>query len=126
MPKKKEEKKEEKIEKEKVKTTEEKPEEEELSEEEALSKLQDSINRMPVKDLIGSMMMNLAATSYVKLGLPAETNAKYKDNEEAKHAIDCLAALLEAIEPQLEKEEADAYRQTVANLKLAYVNVKQG
>lgn len=118
MAKEKEEKKEEKIEKEEATAAEKKKEE--LNEEEALKKLQDTVNRMPVKDLIGSMLMNLAATSYIKLGLPAETNSVYKDTKQAKQAIDCLDALLKAIEPELEKEEADAYRQTVANLKVAY------
>lgn len=103
-----------------VETAEEKHVKEELSEDDALKKLQDTVNRIPAKDLIGSMMMNLAATSYVKLGLPAETNASYKDVAQAKQAIDCLDALLKAIEPALEPQEADAYRQTVANLKLAY------
>jgi hypothetical protein len=92
----------------------------EMTEDEALKKLQDTVNRMPVKDLIGSMLMNLAATSYVKLGLPAETNASYKDVAQARQAIDCLDALVKAIEPALEPQEADAYRQAVANLKLAY------
>jgi hypothetical protein len=92
----------------------------EMTEDEAIKKLQDTVNRMPVKDLIGSMLMNLAATSYVKLGLPAETNASYKDVEQARQAIDCLDALVKAIEPALEPQEADAYRQAVANLKLAY------
>jgi hypothetical protein len=103
-----------------VETAEEQPEKEEMTEDEALKKLQDTVNRMPVKDLIGSMMMNLAATSYVKLGLPAETNAGYKDVAQAKQAIDCLDTLVKAIEPALEPQEVDAYRQTVANLKLAY------
>jgi hypothetical protein len=98
---------------------EEKPKEE-MSEDEALKKLQDTVNRMPVKDLIGSMLMNLAATSYVKLGLPSEINASYKDVAQARQAIDCLDALVKAIEPALDPQEADAYRQTVANLKLAY------
>lgn len=108
-----------------VEAAKEQSEKEEISEDEAMKNLQDAVNRMPVKDLIGSMMMNLAATSYVKLGLPAETNASYKEVAQAKQAIDCLDALRLAIEPALEKEEADVYRQTVANLKLAYVNVKQ-
>ena len=103
-----------------VETSEEQPKKEERTEDEALKKLQDTVNRMPVKDLIGSMLMNLAATSYVKLGLPAETNAAYKDTEQAKQAIDCLDALLKAIEPAMDPQEANAYRQTVANLKLAY------
>ncbi len=103
-----------------VETSEEQPKKEEMSEDEALKKLQDTVNRMPVKELIGSMLMNLAATSYVKLGLPKETNAAYKDTEQAKQAIDCLDALLRAIEPAMDPQEAGAYRQTVANLKLAY------
>ncbi len=97
---------------------------EELSEDEALKQLQEAVNRMPVKDLIGSMLMNLSATAYVKMGLPEETNGKYKEIAEAKQAVDCMDALVKAIEPALEKDALDMYRQTVANLKMAYVRVK--
>ncbi len=100
------------------KTTAEQPE---MSEEEALRELQDAIDRMPVRDMIVNMMMSLASTAYKKLGLPEETNGKHKDPTQAKQAIDALDALVNCIGPDMEPRDAESFRQTVANLKMAYV-----
>jgi len=97
---------------------------EEVSEEDALKELQDAIDRMPVKDMIVNMMMSLASTAYKKLGLPEETNGKHKDPAQAKQAIDALDALVGCIGPDMEPRDAESFRQTVANLKMAYVQVK--
>lgn len=93
----------------------------EISEEEALRELQDALDKMPVRDLIVNMMMSLASTAYKKMGLPEETNAKYKDLPQAKQAIDALDALVNCIGVDLEPREAESFRQTVANLKMAFV-----
>lgn len=107
--------------KKKIKNAEEtKPE---LTEEEALAQLQDAIDNMPVKDLAYNMMMNMASTAYKKLGLPVETNAKYKDLKQAKLAIDCLDGLLNAAAGDLEPQDIDAFRQTAANLKMTFAQL---
>ena len=93
----------------------------EMSEEEALKELQDAIDRMPVRDMIVNMMMNLASTAYKKLGLPEETNGKHKDLVQAKQAIDAVDALVNCIGADMEPRDAESFRQTVANLKMAYV-----
>jgi len=81
------------------------------------------VNKMPVKDLVINMMTNLITTAYVKMGLPEERNKQYKDLEQAKQAIDCLDGLLGAAD-FLSEEEAGAFRQTAANLKIAYASAK--
>lgn len=94
-----------------------------LNEEEALAQLQDAIDKMHVKDLAYNMMMNMASTAYKKMGLPVEQNAKYKDLPQAKLAIDCLDGLLNAAGSSIEAQDADAFRQTVANLKMTFAQL---
>ncbi len=93
----------------------------EMSEEEAMRELQDAIDRMPVRDMVVNMMMSLASTGYKKLGLPEETNGKHKDVMQAKQAIDALDALVGCIGADMDARDAESFRQTVANLKMAYV-----
>lgn len=119
------EKKKAKKETEEAKVTEPKGKKEpDLSEEEALAQLQDAIDQMAVKDLAYNMMMNMASTAYKKMGLPVESNAKYKDLAQAKLAIDCLDGLLNATAGALESQDTEAFRQTAANLKLTFAQLK--
>lgn len=105
----------------KKKAAEESPKKEEkISQREVLRRF---VNKMPVKDLAMNMMTNLITTAYVKMGLPEEQNKQYKDLEQAKQAIDCLDGLLGAAD-FLSEEEASAFKQTSANLKMAYASAK--
>ena len=109
---------------EETKATEPKVEKEpELTEEEALAQFQETIDKMPVQDLVVNMMMNLASTAYKKMGLPAESNAKNKDLKQAKQAIDCVDALLNAIAGDLEARDTESFRQTIANLKMTFAQL---
>ncbi len=128
-PKKEEEKKEEvKAEETKAEEETEKKEEkkegkeEEISEEEALRQFQEAIDRLSTKDMVTDMMISLSSVSYKKLGLPEETNKKHRDLDQAKQAIDCLGALVDAIEPALSAEEVKMFKQTVSNLRMAYIS----
>lgn len=98
----------------------EKPDEE-LTEEEARKRLQDMIDRMTVKDIVADMMISLSSLAYKKLGLPEDSNAKFKDLDQAKQAIDCLAGLLEGIKPVFSEDELKTFETTIANLKMAFV-----
>lgn len=107
--------------KEEVKAEETKVEEE-ISEEEALRQFQEAIDRLSTKDMVTDMMISLSSVSYKKLGLPEETNKKHRDLDQAKQAIDCLGALVDAIEPALSAEEVKMFKQTVSNLRMAYIS----
>jgi hypothetical protein len=96
----------------------------EMTEDEAMRELQDAIDKMPVRDLLMNMMISLASTAYKKMGLPEETNGKYKDPDQAKQAIDALDSLVQCVSPNLELKDAESFRQTVANLKMAFVQNK--
>jgi hypothetical protein len=96
----------------------------EMTEDEAMRELQDAIDKMPVRDLLMNMMISLASTAYKKMGLPEETNGKYKDPDQAKQAIDALDSLVQCVSPNLEPKDAESFRQTVANLKMAFVQIK--
>ena len=94
------------------------------SEDEAMQALQNAIDQMPVRDMLVNMMISLASTAYKKMGLPEETNSKFKDPDQAKQAIDALDSLVQCVSPSLEPKDAESFRQTVANLKMAFVQIK--
>lgn len=99
-----------------------KEKEEKISEEEALKRLQEAIDQLTVKDIVIQMMVNLSALGYKKLGLPEETNKKYRHLEQAKQAIDCLAALVKTLEPTFTEDEATTFKGVLANLQMAYAS----
>ncbi len=99
-----------------------KTEEERKKEEEFLKKLKEQMEKITVKDVVMQMMTSLSSLGYQKLGLPEEQNKKYLDLKQAKLAIDALAALVSACEKNLSHEEYIAYKNTLSNLQIAYVN----
>ena len=99
-----------------------KTEEERKKEEEFLKKLKEQMEKITVKDVVIQMMTSLSSLGYQKLGLPEEQNKKYLDLKQAKLAIDALAALVSACEKNLSHEEYIAYKNTLSNLQIAYVN----
>lgn len=106
-------------------TEEDKTPKEELSEAEALKQFEEAIAQMSVKDIVRDMMISLTSLAYRKLGLPEDQNAKYKDLDQAKQAIDSVAGLLEAITPAMEPDELSMFQTTLSNLRMAFVNAKQ-
>jgi hypothetical protein len=89
--------------------------------EEILKKLQEELEKLTVKDIVFQMMVSLSSLGYEKLGLPKDTNAAKKDIAQAKLAIDCLSAMIEACEKSLKPEELSSYKAAAANLKLSFV-----
>ena len=83
---------------------------EELTPEELL----EHIRRMKVSDLLLSTISTVAQLGYAKLD-PAG-----RDLEQAKLAIDSLAALVPVLEGAVPEEVLRDFNQVAANLKLAY------
>lgn len=104
------------------KKEEEAKKEEQVSEQETLKKLQEAIDKLTVKDIVTQMIVDLSALAYKKLGLPEETNKKYRDLNQAKQAIDCLSSLVNTLEPDFTPDELRTYKGVVANLQMAYVS----
>ncbi|MBA7607482.1 hypothetical protein ES703_14641 [subsurface metagenome] len=119
---KKEEAKSKKFDSEKEKKKTKKAEEERKKEEEFLKKLKEQMEKITVKDIVIQMMTSLSSLSYQKLGLPEEQNKKYFDLEQAKLAIDALAALVSVCEKNLSHEEYISYKNTLSHLQITYAS----
>ena len=96
-------------------------EDEKKKQEEILKQIKEEFEKLTVKDFVFQMMVSLSSLGYEKLGLPKETNAAKKDIAQAKLAIDCLSAMIEACEKSLKPEEVSSYKAAAANLKLSFV-----
>lgn len=94
--------------------------EEKISEEEIRRRLEEQLEKITVLDVAMEMMVTLSSIAYQKFGLPKEVNAKYRDLDQARLAIDCLSALLDICEPTASTEQSKPLKGTLANLKLLY------
>lgn len=81
------------------------------------------LDKMAVSDIAASVMITLASTAYKKMGLPAEGNADLKDMTQAKQAIDLLEAILGVMRDDFEPDSGEAFRQTLAELKMTYAKL---
>lgn len=97
---------------------------EKIDKEELLKKLEDQLSKMSVKDLMAQMAANLASLGFKHLGA-GEENKQFKDLEQAKLAIDGLAALYSVLENKLAKEEGSILKSALANLQFLYVQEKE-
>jgi len=100
--------------------------EERKKQEEMLRQIKEELEKLTVKDIVFQAMLSLSSFGYEKLGLPKETNAAKKDIVQAKLAIDCLSALIEACEKSMKPEELSSYKAAAANLKLTFVKESSG
>lgn len=95
--------------------------EETLSEEEQIKRIQEALDKLSTKDIVSDMIISLSSLAYKKMGLPEETNKKYRDLDQAKQAIDCIEGMINGIEPALEANELQMFKTTLSNIKMAYV-----
>lgn len=84
-----------------------------------LSKLEN----LSVDTYIGELFTTLSSIGYLKMGLPVETNAKYRDLEDAKVAIDSIAKLLESCKYGLREEQQKQLTALVANMQMSFVSL---
>lgn len=96
------------------------PAEEEVSDEELRRRVEEALEKITVADVIIDMMISLSSLAYQRMGIPHETNQKYRDMEQARLAIDCLDALLSALRDRLPEETLQPLTGTLDNLKLNY------
>lgn len=76
--------------------------------------LSEQIKQIDVADLLLSTVSTLGQLAYVKLGA--------KDREQAKLAIDGIAALLPTLEGKAEQQLLRDLKQLLANVRLAFVS----
>lgn len=98
----------------------EKAPEEEMSEEELRKRIEEAMEKITVADVVLDMMVSLSSLSYQRMGIPKDVNAKFKDMEQAKMAIDSIDALLEVLKPELPEQALQPLTGTLDNLKMNY------
>jgi len=91
--------------------------------EEVLRKLQEEIDKLGTKDILTQMMMSLSSLAYKKMGLPAGTNDRFKNKEDAKLAIDAFDSLLKVLNDELSAEERENLNSSLSNLQLNFVKI---
>ena len=96
------------------------PEEGELSEEELRERIEKALEKITVTDVVLDMMVSLSSLAYQKMGIPHDVNEKFRDMEQAKLAIDCLDAMVNALSDRLSEDELKPLSGTLDNLKMNY------
>jgi hypothetical protein len=91
-----------------------------IDETEAMARLQEQINSLPVSEHVVYMLHSLTSLAIDRLGLTEQSTAR-RDPAQARVAIDALAALLGVLESQRPAEEIASYRGTLSQLRMAYV-----
>jgi hypothetical protein len=93
---------------------------EHLNEEEQLAReLAEELSRMRIEDVLIQTLITISSIGYRRLGLTEETKDD-RDLQQAKLAIDTMAALTPVLESVVPDELVRDFNQSVASLQLAY------
>jgi hypothetical protein len=87
-----------------------------------LEQLREQLASVPAGDVVAEAALSLIALAYVRLGIPPEQHARFRDLDAARLLIDALGGLLVATEGRLGPPEA-SLRDTLASLRLAFAEV---
>ncbi len=92
-----------------------------MSEEEAelARELAEELKKLRVEDVIISVLVQISAIGYQRLGLAEGTTAE-RDLVQSRLAIDTMNALVPVLEQVVPPELARDFQSSVANLQLAY------
>ena len=85
-----------------------------MAEEFTPERLAEELRKLRIQDLVLSTVTTLGQLTYGKL--------EAKDLDQARLAIDAIAALLPTLEGHVEADVLRDYRQVLANVRLAYAN----
>ncbi len=89
---------------------------------EQLEQLREQIASVPAGEVVAEAAVPLITMAQIRLGLPPEQNARFRDLEAARLLVDALGGLLAATEGRLGATEA-SLRSALANLRLAFADV---
>jgi hypothetical protein len=89
------------------------------SEEELARELTEELRKLKVEDVLVSVLIQISAIGYRRLGLTEETRED-RDLGQAKLAIDTMRALTPVLEQVVPAELIRDFNSSVANLQLAY------
>jgi Domain of unknown function (DUF1844) len=89
---------------------------------EQLEQLREQLASVPPGAVVAEAAMPLVTMAQMRLGLPAEEFARFRDLDAARLLIDALGGLLSATEGRLGPPEP-SLRQALADLRLAFAEV---
>ncbi len=96
-------------------------EKERIEDEKLIEQIRDEFAKLTVKDFLNQTLLTLSTLAYQKMGIP-DANKSHKDLDQAKLAIDAYSDLFKCLEPCLEPDETDAFKQVLSKLKLDFVS----
>jgi len=89
------------------------------SEEQVARELAQELQKLKVEDVLISVLIQISAIGYRRLGLTEETKDD-RDLQQAKLAIDTMKALMPVLGEVVPADLIRDFEQSVANLQLAY------
>ena len=89
------------------------------SEEQVARELAEELRKLKVEDVLVSVLVQISAIGYRRLGLTEETKDD-RDLDQAKLAIDTMKALLPVLGQVVPAELIRDFDSSIANLQLAY------
>ena len=87
-----------------------------------LEQLREQLASVAAGDVVAEAALSLIALAYVRLGIPPEQHARFRDLGQARLLVDALGGLLSATEGRLGAPEA-GLRDALANLRMAFAEV---
>lgn len=90
-----------------------------------LEQLREQLASVAAGDVVAEAALSLIALAYVRLGIPPEQHARFRDLDQARLLVDALGGLLSATEGRLGPPEA-GLREALANLRMAYAEIAAG
>ena len=88
-------------------------------EEQLAQQLAEELRRLRIEDVLIQTLITISSIGYRRLGL-AEDTREDRDLQQAKLAIDAMAALTPVLENVVPEELIRDFNQSVASLQLAY------
>ena len=89
-----------------------------------LEQLREQLASVSAGDVIAEAALSLIALAYVRLGIPPEQHARFRDLDEARLLVDALGGMLSAAEGRLGAAEP-GLRDALAGLRMAFADVAQ-
>lgn len=89
-----------------------------------LEQLREQLASVSAGDVIAEAALSLIALAYVRLGIPPEQHARFRDLDEARLLVDALGGMLSATGGRLGAAEP-GLRDALASLRMAFADVAQ-
>ena len=95
------------------------------NEEQVARELADELRRLRIEDALIQTLITISSIGYRRLGLTEDTRDD-RDLQQAKLAIDAMAALTPVLESVVPEELIRDFNQSVASMQLAYAQAAAG